>query len=66
MNIDSIAKLAFTNARNKALNANLTVLETDDGVLYEVFPDGNKIEVKKVSPPIKVKKDGKINIDTTS
>jgi len=65
MDIDSIAKLAFTNARNKALNANLSVLETDNGVLYEVFPNGNRIEVKKVPSPIKVKKGGKINIDTS-
>lgn len=61
--IDSIAKLAFTNARNKALESNLSVVEVHNGVLYEVFPDGKRVEIKKVLQPIDVKKNDIINID---
>jgi hypothetical protein len=61
--IDFIAKLAFTNARNKALESNLSVVEVHNGVLYEVFPDGKRVEIKKVSQPIDVKKNNIINID---
>jgi hypothetical protein len=61
--IDSIAKLAFTNARNKALESNLSVVETCNGVLYEVFPDGKRVEIKKIPQPIGVNKNNIISID---
>ena len=46
--IPAVSGLAFATARLQALDAGLKVLQTDDGVLYEVSPDGSKKAVGKV------------------
>ena len=42
---------AFAAARQQALAAGLSVLESKQGVIYEVFPNGNRRRVKEITPP---------------
>ena len=45
---------AFVEARKEALDHGLSVLQSENGVIYEVFPDGRRREVKRVEPPVAV------------
>jgi len=45
---------AFVEARKEALDHGLSVLQSENGVIYEVFPNGYRREVKRVEPPIAV------------
>jgi hypothetical protein len=47
---------AFMDARDNALNSGQSVLQATDGVIYEVFPDGSQVEVKRIQPPHFIKK----------
>ena len=47
-----LADLAFARAREEALAAGLSVLEARDGVIYEQFPDGRLIPIKRIAPPV--------------
>jgi hypothetical protein len=49
-----VAAAAFLVARDEALAAGLSVLEAVDGVIYEVFPDGHRVIVKRIAPPVYV------------
>ncbi len=51
---------AFVTARDRVLASGQSVLQTEDGVLYEVFPDGRKVRVKTVEPPLPVVSGSKI------
>jgi hypothetical protein len=42
---------AFAHAREQALDAGLSVLQSEDGVIYEVFPNGRRVAVKRIEPP---------------
>jgi hypothetical protein len=53
---------AFAAARAEALAAGLSVLESEQGYLYEVFPDGRRVKVKKIEPPIPVQAGRRITI----
>lgn len=46
---------AFAAARERVLASGQSVLQSQNGVIYEVFPDGRRVEVKKVEPPTEVK-----------
>ena len=46
---------AFAAARERVLASGQSVLESEGGVIYEVFPDGRRVEVKKIEPPTEVK-----------
>lgn len=46
----TLSGLAFAAARQQALDAGLSVMESKDGVIYEVFPDGRRVAVKKIEP----------------
>lgn len=50
----SISGSAFAAARDRVLASGQSVLQSQDGVIYEVFPDGRRFEVKKIEPPAKV------------
>ena len=50
---------AFEAARARALASGQRVLQSDQGVIYEVSPGGQSREVKRVDPPLRVKK-GKV------
>lgn len=47
----AISGSAFATARKRMLQAGECVLESDNGVIYKVFPDGHRQEVKKIEPP---------------
>lgn len=42
---------AFAEARLQTLAAGRGVLQTEGDVIYEVFPDGSRIELKRIEPP---------------
>lgn len=48
----SIAALAFAAAREQILRSGQSVLQSESGVIYEVFPDGRRVEVKRIEPPV--------------
>lgn len=54
--------IAFAAARKQALDAGLSVLESRDGMIYEVFPDGRRVEVKRIEPPVFVELGRKIQL----
>lgn len=57
-----LASKAFALARENTLAAGLSVLQAESGVIYEVFPDGSRREVKKIAKPIPVKRGSKFRI----
>lgn len=46
--------VAFSTAHAEALQVGLDVMQIENGVLYRVSPDGSRVVVKEVSPPIEV------------
>ena len=60
--IPALSAAAVTVAYWKALAAGNSVLETDDGAIYEVFPNGTRRFVKKIDPLISVQYGEKIDI----
>ncbi len=42
---------AFAEARKRVLASGQSVLQSENGVIYEVFPDGHRVEVKRIEPP---------------
>lgn len=53
---------AFAHARERVLDAGLSVLQSEGGVIYEIFPDGRRREVKRIEPPTKVVAGSKLKI----
>jgi hypothetical protein len=47
----AISGSAFATARECALSAGHSVFESENGGVYEVFPDGRRVLVKKIAPP---------------
>jgi hypothetical protein len=45
---------AFAAARNQVLASGQSVMESKDGIIYEVFPDGRRVEIKCIEPPTSV------------
>lgn len=45
---------AFAAARAKVLASGQSVVESRNEYIYEVFPDGREIVLKKIDPPRKV------------
>ena len=52
--IPELAEGAFKQAYWNALAAGSTVLSSEGGFLVEVYPDGTRKKLKKLSPPIKI------------
>ena len=50
----AVSGAAFATARAQVLASGQSVLESQDGVIYEVFPDGHRLQVKKIEPPTQV------------
>ncbi len=48
----AVSGLAFAAAREQVLSSGQSVLQSENGVIYEVFPDGRRVEVKKIEPPV--------------
>ena len=45
---------AFASARERVLASGHSVLQSQDGVIYEVFPNGSRVQVKQIEPPTAV------------
>ncbi len=54
--IPAMAGAVFAAARARTLASGQSVLESDNGAIYEVFPDGTRKWVMAIAPPIVVKK----------
>lgn len=50
----AVSGSAFAAAREQALAAGQSVMESKQGVIYEVFPDGSRRHVKEIAPPIQI------------
>ena len=50
----AISGSAFVVARAQVLASGQSVLESQDGVIYEVFPGDRRVPVKKIEPPTQV------------
>jgi len=48
--IPELAEIAVKQAYWQALASGSSVLQCEDGVIYEIFPDGNRQEVKRIPP----------------
>ena len=46
--VPALSGQAFAAARQRALASGLSVLETENGILFEVFPNGRKVPIKAV------------------
>ena len=46
----AVSGSAFAAARELVLASGQSVLESQDGVIYEVFPDGRRVAVKQIEP----------------
>ena len=57
-----LAGTAFAEARARVLAAGLSVLETHDAMLWEVFPDGTRKQLKAMEPPTVVVPGSKFTI----
>jgi hypothetical protein len=52
--IPELAQAAVTQAYWQTLASGNSVLQSENGVIYEVFPDGTRTIIKKIAPPIPV------------
>jgi hypothetical protein len=48
----TISGSAFAEARGRVLASGQSVLQSEDGFIYEVFPNGDRKLVKKIEPPV--------------
>lgn len=53
---------AFAAARERAFASGRSVLQSDNGVIYEVFPDGTRKRVKEIEHPTPVTPGSKLRI----
>lgn len=58
----AVSGSAFAAARERVLASGQSVLQSEDGVIYEVFPDGRKELVKRIEPPTSVTPGAKYTI----
>jgi hypothetical protein len=50
----AVSASAFAEAREQVLASGQSVLQSEEGAIYEVFPDGNRRLVKKIEPPVQL------------
>lgn len=58
----AVSGSAFAAARERVLASGQTVLESENGFIYEVFPDGRRVLVKQIEAPTPVAPGSKITI----
>jgi hypothetical protein len=58
----AVSGSAFAAARAHVLASGQSVLQSEQGVIYEVFPDGTRKRVKEIEPPTPVVSGSKITI----
>ncbi len=49
--LPAVSGSAFADARLQTLAAGRSVLQSENGVIFEVFPDGTRIERKRIDAP---------------
>lgn len=49
--LPAVSGSAFADARLQTLAAGQSVLQSENGVIFEVFPDGTRIERKRIEAP---------------
>lgn len=54
--------VAFSAARDSVLASGQSVLQSEDGATYEVFPDGTRRFVKSIDAPVDVEPGQKIDL----
>lgn len=47
----AVSGSAFAAARDRVLASGQSVLSSEDGAIYEIFPDGRRLLVKHIEPP---------------
>jgi hypothetical protein len=57
-----LSGVAFDTARKEVLQFGLNVFQSENGVIYEVSPDGSRRRVKEIEPPTQVVSGRKITI----
>lgn len=50
----SLSTEAFAAARRRVLESGQSVLQSEGGIVFRVFPDGTKRKLKEIEPPVKV------------
>jgi hypothetical protein len=60
--IPAASASAFAAARERALESGQSILESHEGCIYEVYPDGKRILLKKIERPTLVLSGSKITI----
>ncbi len=46
--------VAFSQARSEALKAGLSVMQSENGSIYQIFPDGTRKLLKQIPPATKL------------
>lgn len=49
--LPAVSGSAFADARRKTLASGQSVLQSEKGIIYEVFPNGSRVERKRVDAP---------------
>ena len=57
-----LSGVAFATASQRVLASGQSVLQSDQGVIYEVFPDGTRKRVKGIEPPTSVVPGSKLTL----
>ncbi len=60
--IPELSASAVTVAYWNTLVAGQSVLESEDGTILEIFPDGTRREVKRIPPSVKVVAGSKLRL----
>ncbi len=59
----AVSAAAFARARERVLASGQSVMQSEDGFIYEVFPDGRRLLVKKIDPPTLVVPGSRISLE---
>ena len=58
----AVSGQAFAAARARVLANGQSVLQSEKGFIYEVFPDGRRVFVKQIEPPTLVEPGSKFSL----
>lgn len=50
----AVSGVAFAAARERVLASGQSVLQSQNGLICEVFPDGRRVPVKEIEPPTRI------------
>ena len=53
---------AFADARERVLASGQSVLQSENGIIWRVFPDGRREQVKEIEPPTSATPGDKLTI----